>query len=135
MDKQTFILRPNHPSRRLALVAVRDAPDDYTVVIREQTRSDGQNEVQWPILRAISNQHLWTVDGELTKLSEDDVKNILTASFRKETNRMAQGVEGGVVMLGAKTREFSRKEFGAWVEYLHWFCSTNNIKLLAKETA
>lgn len=135
MDKQTFILRPNHPSRRLALAAVRDAPDEYTVIIREQTRSDEQNAIQHPIIRAISRQAEWMVDGEPTKLGEEDTRHFLAACFRKENNRMVQGIDGGLVMIGASTREFSRKEFGAWVEWLYAVAVEKGVKIPERETA
>lgn len=52
-------------------------------------------------------------------MSDEEWKDVLTAAFRNETVRLAMGLNGGVVMLGKKTSNFSVKEFSEWLEFLH----------------
>jgi hypothetical protein len=55
----------------------------------------------------------------MTKLSPEEWKIILTSAFRREALRIAQGLDGGMVLLGARTRDFGKKEFSDWLEFLH----------------
>lgn len=119
-EKRTFILQPApHPSRRLALQAVQQAPDGMAVVIQEPNRNLEQNAAMWPLLAEFSRQRPWMVNGETRLMSPEEWKDVLTAAFKKETVFMAQGLDGGFVMLGQRTREFGKKEFSNWLEFLH----------------
>lgn len=116
--KQSFILA--HPMARAnAVQAVKVAPDGYKVTISEPTRSLDQNAAQWPILHAFSDQLAWSVNGVMTKLEPEDWKTILTAAFRREGNRVAQGLDGGLVFLGMRTSKMSKKEFSDYLEFLN----------------
>ena len=126
--KQIFILA-HDTARKRAIQAVQDAPEGYKVTVSEPTRSGEQNDVQWPLLRAISAQLKWAVNGEMVDMTPDEFKDVLTASFRKEVPRLAMGVEGGVVMLGQRTSKFKKKEFSEWLDYLHWFCAKKGVNL------
>lgn len=96
----------------------------------ETSRSLEQNAAQWPILQAFSKQLKWSVNGELTQLSSDEYKDILTAAFEKETNpRLASGFDSGVVMLGRRTRHYSKEKFAEWLTFLNAAADIKNIKL------
>ena len=66
------------------------------------TRSLEQNSRMWALLSDISRQVQWPVDGRLQHLSPEDWKDIFTAALFKG-QRVAQGTEGGFVMLGGRT--------------------------------
>jgi hypothetical protein len=118
--KRTFILQPiPHTSRGNAIQAIREAADGLVVTISEPTRNLSQNAAQWPILQAFAEQLQWPVNGSMCKLTPEEFKDILTAAFRRETVRVAMGLDGGMVMLGQKTREFTKAEFSEWLEFLH----------------
>lgn len=132
--KQLYVL--SHPAaRHRAVEAVQTAPDGFVVRIGPPTRSLEQNAAQWPILGAIADQLLWPVNGELVRLTDEEFKDILTAGFRKERVRVAQGVDGGMVMLGSRTSKFKKEEFSEWLEYLHWFCADRGVSLADEQEA
>lgn len=54
------------------------------------------------MLTDLSKQLQWPVDGELQWLSKEDWKVIMSAGLKKH-QRIAKGIEGGWVMLGAST--------------------------------
>lgn len=118
MTKKVFRLADNFVRQR-AIEAVKDAPADYVVEIKERTRSLDQNAAQWPILEAFSRQLLWPVNGQMVTMSPEEWKDVLTAAFKNETSRLAMGLNGGVVMLGMRTREMTKKQFSDWLEFLH----------------
>ena len=103
------------------------------MVIQERTRTLDQNAAQWPILQAFSDQLLWPVNGQMVKLSDQEWKDILTAAFEQENARLAMGLNGGVVMLGHRTREFGKKKFGEWLEFLHAVAAERGVVIYPDE--
>lgn len=128
MNKRVFRL-VTHTARERAVQCVWEAPDGYAVLVQEATRSLEQNAAQWPILKAISKQLQWVVNADLVWMEPEEWKDVLTAAFSQETCRLAEGINGGVVMLGKRTREYTKKQFSEWLEFLHWFCSDRGVKL------
>lgn len=84
------------------------------------TRTLEQNAKMWAVLTDIAQQVPWFVDGKEQLLEPDDWKDILTAGLKK-TQRIAQGVEGGFVMLGVRTRKMKIGEMVELIEFAHWF--------------
>lgn len=115
---RTFTLVHDEARHRCALLA-KEAPHGWVATFKEPGRSLDQNAAMWPILEAFSAQLKWPVNGEMTYMSADDWKDLLSAAFRKEMNRMALGFDGGVVLLGQKTSRFSKREFSDFLEFLH----------------
>ena len=124
--RKTFILPIG---RERALEAVRTAPDGFAVTVAERTRSLDQNAAQWPILQAFSDQLVWPVNGKMETLTPEEWKDLLTAAFKRETVRVAMGLDGGMVMLGARTSKFGKKEFSDWLEFLHATAADRGVDL------
>jgi hypothetical protein len=99
------------------------------VTVAEPTRSAEQNAAQWPILQAFAEQLKWPVNGEMAKLTAEEFKDILTAAFKRETARVAMGLDGGVVMLGVRTSEMGKREFSEWLEFLHSTAALRGVEL------
>lgn len=118
MSRRVFILA-HQTARQRAVEAIREAPAGYAVTLAEPTRNLDQNARMWPLLEAFSEQLEWPVNGRMSKLTKEEWKDLLSAAFRKEQNRVAQGLDGGFVMLGQRTSRFSRREFSEWLEFLH----------------
>lgn len=70
------------------------------------TRTIDQNSRMWALLSDVSRQVQWPVDGKLQTLAPEDWKDIFTAALFKG-QRVAQGTEGGFVMLGCRTSRMS----------------------------
>jgi len=118
MDKQIVFLIDDQ-RKAYAKQIIDQAPNDYVCEVKEKTRTLEQNASQWPYLQGFSEQMQWPVNGEMTWLSKEEWKDILTAAFEKETNpRLAAGFDGGIVMLGRRTSKYGKKQFAAWMEWL-----------------
>lgn len=124
--KRTFILPIGRAS---ALEAVRTAPDGFAVTVAEATRSLEQNAAQWPILQAFADQLQWPVNGAMVSMEPSEWKDVLSAAFRRETVRVAMGLDGGMVMLGMRTREMSKSDFSEWLDFLHATAAGRGVKL------
>lgn len=106
-------------ARKAACNYVMQAELGCTVNIAERNRTVSQNSAQWPILEAFSKQLQWPVNGRMVNMTAEEWKDVLTAAFRKESPRLAMGLDGGVVMLGQRTSKFKVSEFSDWLEFLH----------------
>lgn len=106
----------------------------FELVLRLPTRLDVQNRKMWPMLRDIAEQLHWPVNGKLQRMKPEDWKDVLTAGFQQET-RIADGLNGGHVFLGLRTREMSRKRFAEWIEFLYWFGTERGVRFSAPSTA
>lgn len=72
-------------------------------------RSIEQNARLWAMLTDVSLQVQWPVDGKLQRLSPEEWKDIFTAGLTK-SQRVAQGIDGGFVMLGTRTSRMTVAE-------------------------
>lgn len=105
-------------ARQTAHRYVDEAPDEWVVTLQERTRTIDQNAKQWPYLQGFSQQLKWPVNCEMVYMTPDEWKDILTAAFWQETVRLAQGLNGGVVMIGKRTSSFSESKFREWMAFL-----------------
>ncbi|MDR3158596.1 MAG: recombination protein NinB [Zoogloeaceae bacterium] len=118
MMKHSFVLA--HPqARRGAVQAVLSSPDGYRVAISPPGRNLDQNAAMWALLGEFSRKLEWPVNGRLEKLAPEEWKDILTAAFRREVTRVAMGLDGGMVLLGARTSKFTKREMSDFLEFLH----------------
>lgn len=126
--KQVFILA-HAEARRRAAQAVQNAPEGHAVTVGEPTRNLGQNAAMWPILEAFSQQLTWPINGDRVHMTPEDWKDILTASFRGEQARLSQTLDGRIVMLGQRTREFGKREFSEWLDFLNATAAMRGVEL------
>jgi hypothetical protein len=116
-------------ARKAACREILAAPEGYVVRIGEPNRSLEQNAAQWPLLEAFAKQLEWPINGKLTKISAEDWKDILTSAFRQIQPRVAQSLDGGMVLLGQRTSKFGKREFSDWLEFLHATAADRGVDL------
>lgn len=92
------------------------------IIVRpvKSRRTLDQNAKLWAMLGDISRQVEWPVNGIMQKLDSEDWKALMTAAARQEI-RMAQGINGGVVMLGESTKRMTVAELGDVIECMYVF--------------
>lgn len=134
MTKRVFKL-VHAQARRGAEDAVRTAPDGYCVTVSEPTRSLDQNAAMWPILQAFADQLQWPVNGQMVWMTADEWKDVLSAAFKRESVRVAMGMDGGMVMLGSRTSKFSVREMSEFLEFLHATAAARDVDLRYREYA
>jgi Ni,Fe-hydrogenase I small subunit len=74
----------------------------------------------WSCLGDISKQVPWHVNGVVGLISTEDWKDILSASLKRE-GRIAQGIDGGFVMLGQRTSKMKVQEMCDLIELIYAF--------------
>ena len=132
MDKKIFRF-VHYEARRRAAEYCMIAPEGSIAKFQDSDRTLDQNAAQWPYLTGFEEQMEWVVNGVKCKLSKDEWKDILTAAFEGETMpRIAQGWDGGVVMLGRRTSQYGKKKFSVWMEWLIAAATLKGIKPVYK---
>lgn len=116
---RSFVLVDDSVRQRVSNFALKEAPAGCIAKFMAASRTLEQNAAQWPILEAFSRQLMWPVNGAMVHMTDEEWKDVLTAAFRGETVRLAQGLDGGVVMLGMRTSKMRKKQFYEWLTFLN----------------
>lgn len=129
MAAKMFKLVHQQARENAARYVLREAPDDYVVTIKEPTRNLDQNALMWVLLDAFSQQLLWPVNGAMVKLEPEEWKDLLSAAYRQESQRVAMGLNGGMVMLGLRTSKMGRREFAEFIEFIQATAADRGVAL------
>lgn len=103
-----------------------DKPVRVRIDEKKATRTLDQNALMWAVLTDIARQVEWPVDGKLQHLEPEDWKDILSAGLRK-TQRVAQGIEGGFVMLGQRTSRMTIGDMSELIELAYAFGAEHGV--------
>ena len=130
MQKQVFYLRG--PQIRQNLIEhLKQLPLDQSkpieVEVSPPKRTLSQNRKMWPLLHDLSVQVVWY--GE--RYDEDDWKDMITAlvaKSKKQEQRTAPGIGGGVVMFGQRTSKMRVAEMVEVIEAIYWFGTEQGVK-------
>jgi len=88
-------------------------------------RSLEQNRMMWANLEDIAQQVVWYGD----KLTKDEWKDVLTAALKKQ--KVVPGIEGGFVVLGARTSKMTVPEMTELIELSTAFGTQQGVKFRA----
>ena len=135
MSEKRYYRLVHAEARRRAAECCYTAPDGFVVAISEPSRTLDQNAAQWPLLQAFADQLQWPINGRMEFLSKEDWKDLLTTAFKQEVARVAPGLDGGMVLLGARTSKFGKKQFSDWLEFLHATAAAREVDLHYLESA
>jgi hypothetical protein len=119
-DRQVFRL-VHATARQMASRACIQAPDGYVVEIKPRTRSLDQNAKMWAMLTDLSRQIEWY--GQ--RLTSDEWKDVLTAALKKQ--KAVPGIDGGFVVIGARTRNMTIREMSDLVELMYAFGAERDV--------
>ena len=122
-------------ARRRAMAAVANAPEGYRVTVEPPKRTLDQNSLLWPVLECFSAQLEWPVNGRMVKMTAEDWKDLLSAAYRRESQRVAMGVDGGMVMLGLRTSKMNKREFSEFLEFIFSVAADRGVVLERDEVA
>lgn len=120
-EKMTFRL-VHATARQMASRAVINAPEGFVCEIKPRTRSLDQNAKMWAMLADVSRQVEWY--GQ--HLTSEEWKDVLTAALKKQ--KAVPGIDGGFVVIGARTRNMTIREMGELVELMYAFGAEQNVQ-------
>ena len=120
-------------ARRRAVAAVAEAAAGYVVTVEEPRRNLEQNALMWVLLQAFADQLVWPVNGQMVNLEAEEWKDLLTAAFRQETVRVAMGLRGGMVMLGARTSKMGKQQMADFITFIQSEAADRGVELQEQE--
>jgi len=88
-------------------------------------RSLNQNRMMWANLEDIAQQVVWYG----VKLTKDEWKDVLTAALKKQ--KVVPGIEGGFVVIGARTSKITVPEMTELIELSTAFGTQQGVKFRA----
>ena len=88
-------------------------------------RSLNQNRMMWANLEDIAQQVVW----HGVKLTKDEWKDVLTAALKKQ--KVVPGIEGGFVVIGARTSKMTVPEMTELIELSTAFGTQQGVKFRA----
>lgn len=127
-DMQKFYLISGKV-RENAAHAVMTAPDGWVVEVKPRTRSIAQNSRMWAMLTDISRQ----VDWYGQKLAPDEWKDVFTAALKRQN--VVPGVDGGFVVIGARTSKMTIREMGDLMELMSAFGAERGVQFTEESDA
>jgi hypothetical protein len=99
----------------------------YSLELKPETRTTAQNRLMFSVLTDISEQVKFVINGQYVKADVLDVKDILSAGLRRE-QRIAQGLDGGIVLLGMRTSKMTVGEMADLITLAHAFGDERGVK-------
>lgn len=99
------------------------------VEVKTETRSSAQNRRLWAMLRDVSQQ----VDWYGQTLTDEEWKDVLTASLKKQ--KAVPGIDGGFVILGARTSQMTKQEMTELQDLLEAFGAQQGVRFTAPDYA
>lgn len=91
------------------------------ITLGRETRTEEQNDKQWPMLRDIAKQVKWFGQSH----SPEDWKDILSAAWKGQ--KLVPGVNGGFIALGVRTSKMSKEEFSEYIEAIYAFGAVRSV--------
>ena len=88
-------------------------------------RSLNQNRMMWANLEDIAQQVVWYG----VKLTKEEWKDVLTAALKKQ--KVVPGIEGGFVVIGARTSKMTVSEMTELIELSTAFGTQQGVKFRA----
>jgi hypothetical protein len=133
MGNSSFILA-HAEGRKLALQAVQEAPEGYSVKIAPPTRTLPENS----LLHALIDEIARTLEWAGKKRSAETWKRLLVAAWcrtRGESVEILPALDGhGVDIVPARTSALSKADCSDLIEYIYAYGSENSILWHAKNS-
>lgn len=90
-------------------------------------RSVDQNAKLWPMLHDVASQCILVINGHEVQAKPEDWKDVFTAALKRE-QRVANGIDGGLVFLGQRTSKMRKAEFSELIELIYAYGSEHGVQ-------
>ena len=95
------------------------------ISIGEQRTSE-QNKKLWPMLADVAIQCRMMVDGKMQQAHADDWKAVFLAALDGE-QRIARGINGGLVFLRTSSRKLNKRQFSDLIEVIYAYGAEHGV--------
>lgn len=126
MNRRTIKLASD-AHRDLAASLIHKAPQGYAVAIGEETRSQEQNRLMWPLIADIQAQV-----PETAVYSADDMKLRFLHALGQEMRFLPELEGSGMFPVGQRSSTLSKAQFTALIELMFAFGAKHGVRWSAK---
>ncbi|WP_411195163.1 recombination protein NinB [Raoultella planticola] len=138
MKQQYCLINDNVKSNVVAFIQSLPVDRRSPIIIeaREESRSDKQNRMMWPLLKDLSAQVVWY--GEKLEPAEwKDLITVLVSQMQapEKEQKSAPGINGGRVYFGVRTSQSSKRYMVEVIEAIFWFGTEHNVKFSEKSNS
>lgn len=138
MKQQFCLINDNVKRNVISLIQSLSVDNRSPLIIesREESRTDKQNRLMWPLLKDLSDQVIWY--GE--KLEPAEWKDLITVLVSQIQNpereqKSAPGINGGRVYFSVRTSQSSKRYMVEVIEAIYWFGTEHNVKFSEKSSS
>jgi hypothetical protein len=128
-DRRTIKLT-GHMAKERAKRLIDQAPANYVVAIAEETRSQEQNRLMWPLIADIREQ----VPG-MDAFAPDDIKLRFLHALGQELRFLPELEGAGMFPVGQRSSTLSKTQFTALIELMFEYGSRHGVQWSAKSEA
>lgn len=138
MKQQYCLINDNVKSNVVAFIQSLPVDRRSPIIIeaREESRSDKQNRMMWPLLKDLSAQVVWY--GETLEPAEwKDLITVLVSQMQapEKEQKSAPGINGGRVYFGVRTSQSSKRYMVEVIEAIFWFGTEHRVKFSEKSNS
>lgn len=113
--------------RDYAVQQVREAPQGYVVTIAEETRTQEQNRLMWPLIADMRAQI-----ADMQMHSAEDIKLRFLNALGQEMRFLPELEGGGMFPVGQRSSTLTKKQFSALIEIMFHHGAKNGVRWSAK---
>lgn len=124
MTKVTARLRTKAQKQR-AQAMVASAPDNYVMVLREETRSDEQNRALWGYIKQLREAL-----PDMAEFSPEECKLRFMHSLGAEMRFLPELDGAGVFPVGYRSSVLTVDQFSALLELIHAYAAKRGVELI-----
>lgn len=129
MTKVTARLRTIAQKRR-AQVMVANAPANYVMVLREETRTDEQNRALWGYIKQLRA----ALPEQMGRFSPEDCKLRFMNALGAEMRFLPELDGAGMFPVGYRSSVLTVDQFSALLELIHAYAAKHGVELTSGET-
>ena len=127
----TSTIRLTGPTQRqYACKRIMEAPQGYTVKIAEETRTDEQNRLMWPLIADMQAQI-----AEMGTRSADDCKLQFLHALGQELRFLPALEGGGMFPVGQRSSKLNKAQFSALIEIMFHYGARHGVQWSRKSQA
>jgi hypothetical protein len=126
MIKRTIILNSRYARQRAAGL-IQSAPDGYAVVIGEETRTQAQNRLLWPLIADLQRDV-----PHMTAFSPDDVKLRFLHALGQELRFLPELEGAGMFPVGQRSSTLTKSQFTGLIELMFAYGGKHDVQWSAK---
>ena len=125
-DKITYRL-VNKGVRERAVQAILSAPDGYCAVIGEETRTQRQNRLMWPLIKDMRGH-----DENMATFTPDQVKLRFLQTLDNEMQMLPELYGSGSFVVGQRSSTLTKSRFADLIELMFKWGAENGVLWSAK---